>query len=140
VLEHGAQLIVGDLAYERAFVAERCNACQRIGCRAPGNLAPRSHAPVKLLGPLGVDQPHRPLLIAFAIEEGVVDAGDDIDDGVADGEDVEAGVGHEVHTLVGKGQRRPSFRPHTDQPPGDCGRLLLTAMAFCRRFGQSAKE
>ena len=51
---------------------------------------------------LGVDQPHRPFDEALGAQEIVGRIGDDVDDGVADAQHVEAGVGHEFSGKRGK--------------------------------------
>ncbi len=53
-----------------------------------------AHGRVERGGRVGVDEAHMPLGRAVARQEGVVAASDDVDDGVADGDDVVAGLGH----------------------------------------------
>jgi hypothetical protein len=92
----------------------------------------------------GVDQPHRALGKPFGSEEGIVGGGDDVDDGIADREHVEAGVGHK-DLSIGEERPRPSPAAGADQPHG-CGDALLgcgapraTRLAFLRPGAQTSE-
>jgi hypothetical protein len=50
--------------------------------------------PVKRLRTFLVDKLHAALIEAFACDESIIGIGDDINNGIANGEDVEAGIGH----------------------------------------------
>ena len=54
-----------------------------------GRLDGPAHGGVEGLGPVGVDEGHRPLHQAVGLDEGVVLVGEDVDEGVADPHDVE---------------------------------------------------
>ena len=51
---------------------------------------------VKRLGTVFIDQLHTALGQTFAFDKRIIGIGDNIDDGIADGEDVEAGFGHHI--------------------------------------------
>ncbi len=81
---------------------ERGEPGDRVGGRSAARFARRAHRFVESRRFALVDQPHRPLGHALPGEERVVGVGDDIDDRIADGEHVEAAVGHESSGLIGK--------------------------------------
>ena len=58
---------------------------------------------------LGVDQPHRPLGQPLGLKEVVGRVGDDVDDRIADGENVEAGGGHANSGIAGSAPPSPAF-------------------------------
>ncbi len=89
-----AELIVGDLADEAGAQAERGETGRGIARRAAADFACGAHQSVKPHRLGFVDQPHRALVERLGGDEGVVGDGDDIDDGIADAQHVEAGVGH----------------------------------------------
>jgi hypothetical protein len=95
-----AELVVRHLADEAGAAAEHRDARRGVAGRAAADLAARAHLAVKPRRLLRVDQPHRALVEPLGGEEGVVGGGDDVDDGVADAEDVEASVGHGGRTFV----------------------------------------
>jgi hypothetical protein len=101
--EDAAQRVVAHLADEGRPGAEARHADDGVRRRAAGNLHRRSHRLVDALGLLLDDQRHRPLAHGVTNEEIVIGAGDDVDDGVADAENVVADVRHAG--LAGK-QRR----------------------------------
>ena len=119
--EHRAEHVVAHPADVGGPTTEGRDARQRVGRRPAGHLGLGPHRGVQLFGALGVDQRHRPPLQRQPVDEGVVLAAEDVDEGVADAEDVEVGgrrssrgVGHEGETLRHRASRR-STRHH---PPG----------------------
>ena len=86
-----------DLADVRRPAAEAGDAAHRVGRRSAAHLDRRAERPVQLHGPLGVDQLHRALDQVVGVEERVVGVGDDVDQRVADADDVEAGVAGREH-------------------------------------------
>ena len=94
--EDAAQRVVPHLADERCARPEARHADDRVRRRATGNLDGRTHRFVDALGLLLDDERHRALANGVTHEEVVIGAGDHVDDRVADAEDVETGLGHEV--------------------------------------------
>ena len=94
VREDFAELIVGDLADERALRAERGEAGERVRRRAARNLARRAHRVVEFLRPVGVDQRHPPVVETQLLDQLVFARGHHVDDGVADRDHVITGFGH----------------------------------------------
>jgi hypothetical protein len=113
--ENFAQLVGGDLTHEAAAPAEHRDARRGIAGGTAADLAPRAHLAVEPRRLLLVDQAHRPLVELLGNDEFLVGGGDDIDDSVADAEDVEAGVGHGGSFMLGR-KRRPSGGGEGDQP------------------------
>ena len=93
VAEHLAELVVADLADVGGPAAEAGDAAHRVGRRAAAHLDRRPERPVQVDGPVGVDQRHRALDELVLAEERVVGVGDDVDEGVADADDVVASAG-----------------------------------------------
>ncbi|MNL64893.1 hypothetical protein D3C87_1891610 [compost metagenome] len=94
-IEHVAQRVVRHFAHKGSAAAQRGNAGGGIGGRAAGNLLPaQRHLGVQVLGPIGVDQVHDALGHALALDEAGFHRGDDVNDRIADGQHVEAGLGH----------------------------------------------
>ena len=91
-----AELVVGDLADEGALAAERGDAGRGVAGAAAGGFDRRPHEAVEALGLRRLDQAHRALDEPLADQEVVLDAGEHVDNGVADAEDVEAGLRHGV--------------------------------------------
>ena len=108
VREDLAELVVGDLADEPAFAAERGDAGDRIGSRAAGDLHARAHLGVERVGFLGREHElHRALGDADLFDERVVCGGEDVDDGIADRDDVIGWVGQgELSGRAVKGCRK----------------------------------
>ena len=100
-----AELVGRDLADEARAAAERRDARRGVAGRSAADLMRRAHVRIEPLRFLGVDQPHRPLDQALRVEELVGRVGDHVDDGIADAQHVEAGVGHESPEW---GKRAPS--------------------------------
>ena len=116
VAEHRAELVVLDLAHVGRLGAERGERRHGVGARAPGHLDRRPHAIVELDHARPLDQVHGALDQTEALERALVGLGDDVDDGVAETEDV-IGVGRQV------GHPEASVRGReTDGPPapGSC--------------------
>ena len=97
-----AELVVLDLADEGRARAEARDADDGVGGRAAGLLDRLAHRRVDRLRARLVDQRHAALVHALLDEEIVLGAGDHIDDGVADAENVVLEVGH-VDTRLMKG-------------------------------------
>ena len=103
VRERGAELVVLDLADEGRARPEAGGADDRICRRAAGNLDRRPHGVVNLRGARLVDQRHAALAHVVRGEERIFGAGDDIDNGIAETENVVAGGGHDcVHSAGGR--------------------------------------
>ena len=85
------QMVFGDLAEEGGTRSE----ARKAGCRVAGATARcfdgRSHARVKKIGALGVDQIHGALDDAVVDKEPVIRPSYDVDDGIADAKDVKLG-------------------------------------------------
>ena len=93
--EHVAEHVVGDLAHEGGAPSERGHAGGGIGGGATGNLLPgQRHLAIEILGPIGIDQVHDPFLHAFVFQKAGFNRGYDVDNRIADGQDVKAGLGH----------------------------------------------
>ena len=88
VREHRAELVLRDLADEAGLAAERGDAGHRVGHRSAGDLHGRPHGLIELGDRLGIDQLHGAFAAAVLRQERVVAAGDDIDDRIADADDV----------------------------------------------------
>ena len=91
--ENLAELIVGDLADEAAACTQRSEPRQRVGRRAAADFLGRAHRVGQFLRARGIDQRHPALGKAKPFDAGFVGGGHDIDDGVADGDDVNSGHG-----------------------------------------------
>jgi hypothetical protein len=89
-----AEDVVGDLSDEGRPAAEGGDAGGRIAGRPAGGLDRRAHVVVEPVGLGRVDQPHRAFGEALAHQEILLRAGDDVDNGIADAEDVVSEVGH----------------------------------------------
>jgi hypothetical protein len=92
VTEHVAEVVVGDLADVRRLAAEAGDAGHRVGRRAATHLDRRPERLVQADGALGLDERHRTLDQFLRGEEVVIGLGDDVDEGVADADDVVAGA------------------------------------------------
>ena len=88
--EDAAELVGRDPADEAAFRPERGKPGDGVGGRAAGALDGRSHGLIEPAGLAGRDQAHEALGEVVLGEKGVVAAGDDVDDGVADADHVVA--------------------------------------------------
>lgn len=100
VAENAAELVARHLADEGRGAAQRGEADHGVGRRAAGHLYCRAHVLVERLDGGGVDEAHVALGGVVGLEEGVVAPADDVDDGVADGDDVGgSGCGHVVVPL-----------------------------------------
>ena len=89
VAKHRTRRIVPHLADVAGRAAEPGDAHHGVGGRAAGDLHRAAHAPAERLGALGIDQGHRALGEAFFGEQSVVGLGHDIDDRVADPDDIQ---------------------------------------------------
>jgi hypothetical protein len=95
VPEHRTQLVVAYLADIAGLAAQRGDAGGGIGGRAAGDLDARPHRRIEQLRLLGVDQRHRPLGEAIALEKIVIGFREHIDDRIANAHDVVIGLSHE---------------------------------------------
>jgi hypothetical protein len=89
-----AEIVVGHLADEGCPPAERGDAGDRVPRRTTRALDRRRNRLVQRVGARRVDQMHRALGELLGDQKIVVDARHHVDDGVADAENVELGVGH----------------------------------------------
>src|SRR5690606_24960233 len=89
--EHGAELNVEDPADGCRLAAAAGDARDGVGGGPAGHLDARAHGLVQGLGPVGVDEGHRSLDQAVVVDEGLRLVGQDVDEGVADADDVEGG-------------------------------------------------
>ena len=94
VRKHVAKVIVLHLADESRARAEPGGADDRIGGRAAGDDDGLTHRLIELFRRRFVDQRHAALVEAVGKEKIVVAWSEDIDDGIADAENFEAGFGH----------------------------------------------
>src|SRR3546814_1006461 len=137
VTKNLAELIARDLADEAGTAAGRGKARDRIRLRSAACLPRLAHPTVKA-GRLGrVDQPHRALGETLRFEEGIVGGGDHVDNGVADGEDVQAGFGEagfgHGRSAPSEMSRVPSLGDARDQPAVDAWRWLGESGCYVRR-------
>ena len=89
--ERAAELIVLDLADERAAPAQARKPDDGIGRRAAGDFDRRTHRVVNRFRARLVDQRHGALVHALFEQEVFLGAGDHIDDRIADAENVVTG-------------------------------------------------
>jgi hypothetical protein len=90
-----AELVVLDLADERSARTEARRAHDRVRRRSAGHLDCRTHGVVDARRLRLVDQLHRALAHFLPGKEIVVGARENIDDRIADAEDVESTGGHQ---------------------------------------------
>ena len=90
--ERLAQAVGADLADIAGPTSERGDAGHRVGRRTPGSLDFDLHHVVELVGPFLVDQQHRTLGQALPDDELIGGPGNDVDNGIADSDNVEAVV------------------------------------------------
>ena len=95
VREDAAELIVPDLADIGALTPQRGDAGHGVAAGAPRGLDPGAHRGVKRRGALLVDQRHGPLVKVVLRQEVVVGGDQNIDNGVADADDIEGFRRHE---------------------------------------------
>ncbi len=89
VLEDFSELIFGHLAKISGLAAEIRHACGGVTRTSAGCLQSRSHQRIKQFGPLRVDEVHRTLGNGIVVQELIIAAGNDVDDGIADSQYVE---------------------------------------------------
>ncbi len=99
----GAEFIVGHLAQERHARAEAGGHHAGIGGRTAAANGPLRHGRLEPLDAMLVDQHHPALVLVVPAEKRVVHRGQQIDDGVADAENVETGT---VHAGTPRARRR----------------------------------
>ena len=87
-----AELVVADFADVCAAAAERGDANEGVGGGAPGHFDGIFHLAVEFVGPIRLDQGHCAFGEAELGDLGVGHAGQGVDDGVADADDVERWV------------------------------------------------
>src|SRR5262249_14204942 len=97
VAEAAAELVGFELADEGRAAAEPGDADHRIRRRSSRYLDRRAHSVVDRLRPRLVDQRHAAFAHTMRQQKVVIGAGKDIDDGVADAEDVETSGGDGWH-------------------------------------------
>jgi len=88
VAEDLAELVGGGLADEASLAAEGGDADDGVGTRAAGDLDRRPHVVVELCHRRRIDQLHAALGAAVLRQKCLVAAAYDVDDGVADADDV----------------------------------------------------
>ena len=116
VNEGMAQHIVMDPPGEPGLAAKGHNADRRVRGRPARNLARIGDVGIKRRRPVGVDKVHHPLADIAVGKEGVVTAGENIDNGVADGQDIKRkwhlGLGGRKQEIaqVGLEKRRPESK------------------------------
>ena len=91
VAENGAEIVAADLADVGGPTTEAGDPAHRVGRRSAAHLHRRPKGAVQLDGPIGVDQRHRALDEPVVDEEAFAGVGDDVDEGVADPDDLVAG-------------------------------------------------
>jgi hypothetical protein len=92
--EHPAQRIIGHLADEGRAGAEGRQTGDRVGRRSARDLDRRSHCRIEPFGLGLVDKAHRALDKPLADQEIVLGTGQDIDNGVADADDIKSRFRH----------------------------------------------
>ena len=95
-----AEHIVLDLADEGGAAAERSDADDGIGGRSAGAFRRRPHGVIDRRGARLIDQRHAAFVHALRGQKIVLGAGDDVDNGVADAENVVAGSGHKLPRIM----------------------------------------
>ena len=108
VAEHLAELVVADLADVRGPAAEAGDAAHGVRRRAAAHLDRTAQGPVDVQRAIGVDQRHRPLHQVVLVDEVVVGVGDDVDQSVADADDVVARSDIAVGSVGHVEQRYPA--------------------------------
>ena len=93
--------IVAHLADIGAGAAERGKAGHRVARRPARALDRRPHHRIERLGARGVDQRHRPFDERLFRQKCVIGMGDDVDNGIADADDVNSGLGH-MPAIIGE--------------------------------------
>ena len=102
VAERLAEAVVLHPADVGGPAAEGRHARQRVGGRAARRLGLVAHGGVELLGPIGVDERHRPLGQVELVDERLVLGAEHVDEGVADPEHVEGGRSRCVGLLTSR--------------------------------------
>ncbi len=102
-----AELVIRHLAEEPDPGAERRRHRAGVAGRTARAFDTRPHLAVERIRFIRADQPHAALRQAARIEEFLIGAGEHIDDGVADADDVEGRLAHGLVDL----SRVPSGRP-----------------------------
>ena len=105
--EHVAQLVVIDLTDEAAAFAERGKTRQRVGGRAAADFLRLPHVGIEAFRHIGVDQLHAALGQRMFGEEGVVATGQNVDNGVADRNDIQCGGGRGHANSLGQRKKNP---------------------------------
>ena len=94
-----ASLVRGDLAHEGAFSAEARKAGDGVGSRAARHDCRRAHGIVQRLRLLLVNELHRALAQPGLDEKLLVDRSDDVDDRIAEAENVKSMIGHGILSI-----------------------------------------
>ena len=95
MLENEAKLIFRDLTDEGGTAAHRGDAGHGIGRRSAGHLAGDTHRRVKFVRLCRRKQLHRAFRQPVRDQEFVIATGDDVDDRISHGNDIERRIGHE---------------------------------------------
>src|SRR5262249_759936 len=103
------ELVVGDLADIGGLAAKRGDPRDRVGGGAARLLDAHSHPAVERLGLVLIDQGHGALGELLGLDEGVFRLGKNVDNGVADADDIDSGGGHRIFRLWGS-LRRSEYR------------------------------
>ena len=89
-----AERIGRDLPDEAGAASESGNACRRVSGRSAADLMRGAHMRIEPFGFLFINQPHRTFDEPLADEEIVACIGNHVDNGVANAQNIEAGVAH----------------------------------------------
>ena len=107
VAEHGAELVIGDLAEISHLGAEGGGHRAGIAGGAAADFLGRRHGGIQGFRRCGVDQRHGAFVHGVGGQEIVRHRGDDVDNGIADAQDIETRLDHDP-TPCGKGARLSS--------------------------------
>ena len=105
VAEHGAEIVAADLADVGGPTTEAGDPAHRVGRRSAAHLHRSPEGAVQLDGPIGVDQGHRALDELVVDEEAFAGVGDDVDERIADADDLVAGRARRRSGVRHVGQR-----------------------------------
>ena len=93
--EGAAEIVALDPAHKGAAAAKARQPDDGIGGRAAGDFDGRAHGVIDRLGARLVDQRHAAFVHALLEQKVVLGAGDHVNNGIADAENVVTGGGHE---------------------------------------------
>jgi len=92
--EDFTKLVVGDLADECSPAPHGGDPGHGVRGRAPAHLAGIAHGRIETVRRIGIEQLHQALGQPVLDQEGVIAGRDDVDEGIADGKNVERSLGH----------------------------------------------